>query len=65
MTTNNDSARYMQLGEELLQLETWKNSLQEDLSRKDNASPSKVRQLGQVQSRIDRITDVMKAFHTL
>ena len=65
MTINYDSARYMQLGEELLQLETRKTSLQENLSRNDDASPSKVRQLGQLQSRIDRITDVMKAFHTL
>jgi hypothetical protein len=65
MTTNNDSARYMQLGEELLQLETRKTSLQEFLLRNDDASPSKIRQLGQLQSRIDRIMDVMKAFRTL
>jgi len=65
MTTNNDSARYMQLGEELLQLETRKTSLQEFLYRNDDASLSKIRQLGQLQSRIDRIMDVMKAFHSL
>ena len=63
--TNNGSARYLQLGEELRQLEMRKTCLQEDLSRNDGASPSKVRQLGQLQSRIDRIADVMNAFRTL